>query len=91
MRRYYGVRLRDLVTGDLTHRELLAYIRHLPQDSAVGRALLGPAADYDATMHRLTDLLDAVVEGNWIAARAAGGKPKKPKPVKRPKPPQADI
>lgn len=42
-------------------------------------------------MHRLTDLLDAVVEGNWIAARAAGGKPKKPKPVKRPKPPQADI
>jgi hypothetical protein len=49
------------------------------------------AADYDATVHRLTDLADLLMQGNYIAVRAAGGKPSKPKPIKRPDVPDDDI
>jgi hypothetical protein len=85
------VRLRDLVTGDLTHRELIAYIKHLPMEGAVGRVVLGDAAAWTPEMHRLTDIADLLSFGHYIAATVAGGKAKRPKPIKRPPVPSIDL
>lgn len=76
------MRLRDLFTGDLTRRELITYIRYLPRDSALGRALLGEAADWSPEMHRLTDVAELLAGANW---QRANGKGPKPKPIKRPR------
>lgn len=37
--RYHGLHLADLFTGHLTVRRLLVLIKHLPEDSALGRAM----------------------------------------------------
>lgn len=91
MRRFYGVRLRDLFLGEpgcraLTHRELIDYLKHLPRDCALARDMFGEAAEWGPEMHRITDLADLLIEGNYIAIKAAGGKAKKPKPIPRPDP-----
>lgn len=36
-------------------------------------------------MHRLTDIADLLMTGNYISARAAGAKAKQPKPIRRPR------
>lgn len=79
------MRLRDLSTGDLTHRELISYIRYLPRDSAVGREIVGDAADWGLIEHRLADITDLLAGANW---QRAGGKGNKPKPIRRPRPPR---
>ncbi|RMI39874.1 hypothetical protein EBO15_28315 [Actinomadura harenae] len=71
----------------MTMRELCAYVRSLPQDGALGRAVMGEAAVYSPEVHRLTDIADLLQQHNYIAVRAAGGKARKPKPIRRPRPP----
>lgn len=80
-----GYRLGDLWSRDdptkLTHADLISFIRHLPRDSALGRALLGEAAQWSPELHRLTDIADLLAGANW---QRGGSATKKPKPIKRP-------
>ena len=68
--RYYGVRLADLRTGGLRLSELLAYIEHLPADSAVYGIEHGIPAGWTFTDFLLTDLF-AVTSGEHHPARVA--------------------
>lgn len=77
------MRLRDLYTGGLTVRELIAYIREIPMESALGRSLLGEAADWTASTHLIADAVDLLNIANW---QRSGTKKRAPKPMKRPKP-----
>lgn len=84
--RYHGKRLRHLHTGELTRRELIAYIKHLPRDSALAREIHGEAAEWGPDTHLLGDLLDVLQIANW---QRAGKKRGAPKPIKRPQSKQA--
>lgn len=43
-----------------------------------------PLSTWDSHMDLLANILDALTVANQIAISAAGGKPKKPKPIQRP-------
>lgn len=59
------MRLRDLYTGELTRRELIAYIKHLPNDSALGRATLGePKATFDQHAALLMQVVNILIAAN---------------------------
>jgi hypothetical protein len=70
LRRYYGVRLADLRTGDLRLSELVAYIEHLPPGSAVWAHEHGLPFGWSLTDVFLTDLF-AAFTGEAHPQRAA--------------------
>lgn len=81
LRRFYNVRLRELFTGDLTLRELIVLIKHLPSDCALARSMHGPAAEWGQTEHLLGDVIDLLD----IANHQRGGSKKRWKSkLKRP-------
>ena len=56
--------MHDLTTGDMTWRELRTFVRHLPQDSAFGRSVLGDAADWQVAEHLLAVLINKFTHAN---------------------------
>lgn len=76
------MRLGDLFTGDLTWRQLGVYIRQLPRDSALARALAGDDHVWDLHAHLLAVAADALHVANWQRSARKGARP--PKPIPRP-------
>lgn len=64
--------------------DLLAYVRQLPPDSATGRAVDGDAAGWGVSEHLIANAVDLLAGANW---QRSGTKRNKPKPLKRPRPP----
>lgn len=81
--RYYHVDLRDLWTGRLTPRLVLALVRHLPWDSAYVTALRGGAeyVGWDRHAQILADVYDAINTLTYVFRAAHSDKPKKVKPL----------
>jgi hypothetical protein len=52
----------------MTWRELRTFIRHLPRDSAYGRAELGEEADWDQQTHLLANIANATTAANYQRA-----------------------
>jgi hypothetical protein len=85
------VRLRDLWADPpdlLTHREVITYIQHLPPDGALGRQVLGEAADWTVDTHLTATMADLLAGANW--QRAGAPALHKPKPIRRPRIPRLD-
>ena len=76
LRRYWGARL-----VDITWRELRVFLAHVPADSATARAVHGEAAAWGLAEHLLAAVVDVLQFANY---QRAGGKGRKPRPVKRP-------
>lgn len=87
LRSEYGVRLRDLYTGQLTWRELLSYVDGLPPGSRVRTALNGGRPEPTAEAVLLADIFDMLQNVDWhIVASNVDKKtnlPKTPKPYPR--------
>lgn len=87
LRREYGVRLRDLFTGDLTWRELASYVHGLSAQSATRTALNEGKPEPSAETVLLADMFDMLQHVDWhIQAMNAAKKsdlPKKPTPYPR--------
>ena len=89
LQRYYGVRVLDvLVDGSgLSPRQVLAYIRQLPPESATVAALRGgdQFRGWDTSAYMLANLFDAI-QANTYAFISANSKrkPKAPEPFERP-------
>ena len=49
----------------MTWRELRTFIRHLPRDSAYGRAELGEEADWDQQTHLLARIANETAAANY--------------------------
>lgn len=77
------MRLRDLVTGNLTYRELSNLVGGLSPGSATRLALRDGVLEATGEQIILADLFDAVSILDWHFS-SANSDPKKPKP-KRPK------
>lgn len=77
-----GTNLRHLFTGELTHRELISFIKHLPLDSATVRQMHPGESHWDPAYQRLTDIADLLLLGNW----QRGGDEHAPKPDMFPRP-----
>jgi hypothetical protein len=69
------VELSDYLTGTLPPRKLINYIKALPPDSAYAKARYGEVALWDLHLHRLTDILEAVLISNWQRTGKRGGFP----------------
>ncbi|WP_411102439.1 hypothetical protein [Streptomyces sp. cmx-4-9] len=87
LRSEYGVRLRDLFTGDLTWRELASYVDGLPPGSRVRTALNDGRAEPTAEAVLLADVFDMLQNVDWhIVASNIDKKsnlPKIPRPYPR--------
>lgn len=77
------MRLRQLYTGELTWRELAAYVDGLPPQSRVRTALRGGTVEPTGQEILLADVFDAVTSADWHFV-SANTDSKKPQP-KRPK------
>lgn len=85
--RYYGMRLSDAVSGAVSPRTALAYVEHLPEDSAFVVAVRGGREHmgWGTTAYLLACLIDSVNMTTWaVSAANAKRKPSKPKPFERP-------
>jgi len=82
LQRFYGIRLAQVGTKELTWRHLGVLIEHLPSNSATRRVALGD--DYEWTLQN--QLLAALVDGMAISIWQRGGdkKAKRPKQIPRP-------
>lgn len=60
---------------------MIEFIRNIPRHSALGRKLLGEAAEWSADTYRLADAVDLLAIANW---QRTGEKRNQPKPIKRP-------
>lgn len=69
---YPGHRLRDLATGEVTYREMMNWIRHLPRESAYVRAVHGEIADWTTDTAFLARLVNLLIVAN---AQRAGKDP----------------
>lgn len=56
-------------------------IKHLPADSAFGRAVLGGAATVTMDTHLLAHISYLLAGGNW---QRSGGRGRRPKPIELP-------
>ncbi|GGP56065.1 hypothetical protein GCM10010214_31610 [Streptomyces abikoensis] len=84
LRREYGVRLRDVFTGELTWRELSSLVHGLPPASATRTALNEGTPEPSGEEIVLADLFDLVQHLRWDVEYAASGKkPTAPKPYPR--------
>lgn len=81
LQRYYGLALGDVTTGRLSWRRLRVLVAQLPPDSALARALNGPAADWAPTEYLLAHVVDLLA---WSNYQRAHGKGRRPRPVARP-------
>lgn len=71
----------------LTWGDLLAIVRHLPESSALQRAVNGPdAAEWSVTNHLLANVADSAAWLVWSKTSDASRKPPRnqPKPIPRP-------
>ena len=59
----------------------MAVVKHVPQSSALHRAVSGTDAMWGMTEHLLATIADALNMGNW---QRGGGKGKRPGPIPRP-------
>lgn len=85
LQRFYGVRLADLTTGELTWRRLATLVTHLPRDAATVRAQHGERARWGDSEHLLALIADLLAGANWQRGNAGVKHPKsKPKPLPRP-------
>lgn len=89
LRRYYQIDLRDvLVDGSgLSPRLVLAYIRHLPPESATVAHLRGGQQfqGWGHELYMLANILDAIRENTYaFVASNSKRKPKPPEPFERP-------
>lgn len=67
--------------------ELFNFSKHLPETSAVFRARNKDAADYLSRLNQsamIADLIDSVSALCYMYAKAHNGRPRKPKPYRRP-------
>lgn len=78
------MRLKQLYTGELTRRELINLISHLPQESALGRAILGPRADWTQERELQAAMVDALHIANWQRGTDPDRPTKAPTPIRRP-------
>lgn len=62
-------------------RQLLVWLRQLPDDSAVARSQDPEAAEWGAAEHLLAGVFDALQMGNW---QRGEGKGQRPSPLPRP-------
>ncbi len=84
LQRTYGLALTDF-PHSLTWRRLAVLVRHLPRDSAVGRAVSGEAALWGVTDYLLANIADLLAGANWQRQNAgASSHSPKPDPVPRP-------
>lgn len=67
--------LSDYLTGGLSPRKLIGYIKALPPDSAYAKARYGEVALWDLHLHRLTDILEILQIANWQRTGKRGGFP----------------
>lgn len=75
--------LRD---GSISPRMLLARLRCLPDTSALHAAIRGEPRGWGGDRHLLVTLVDAIQINTWhVAASGQRRKPRKPKPLKRPR------
>jgi hypothetical protein len=65
-----GARLRDVLSGRMTWRELWDFVTYLPRESALTRSLYGDAALWSVEAHILASLWDA-----YAATHSAKGRP----------------
>lgn len=79
---HYGKRLRDLITGAMTWRELACYVKGLPQESRVAREMHGEVASWSTTDRILADVFDVLAVANW----QRGGNKNAPRPQAYPRP-----
>lgn len=75
-----GLDLRRLGTPELTYRRLHLVIDHLPQTSALARAMGG---GWTQAEHLLAGVFDVL---NWANYQRSGCKGSKPRPLERPGP-----
>lgn len=80
----------DLVSvlRDYSHspRTLIAYLSALPDNSALAASIRQEPRGWGTDRHLFATVVDAVQANTWVTAAASGGrKPRKPKPVARPK------
>lgn len=75
------------VPGSLDWRELGAFVKYLPMDSAL-KSEMNPDSAYWEGSRRvpmmLADLFDLLQFQNYLILKTNGAKPKKPKPYPRP-------
>lgn len=77
-----GLRLRDVGSSPrFTWADLLDYVIHGNQDTALALQRYGDAVLWRVTDHLLAAVLDALHGANW---QRGGGKGQRPKPIKRP-------
>lgn len=69
----------------MSWRDLWVIVNHLPQSSALVRAVAGDTAVWGLSEHLAALLVDAVEIGNWQRASSGRRSPlPKPKPIPRP-------
>lgn len=81
MRRYYDATLGDLATGVLTWRQLIGWVRNLPDDCALARSQDGEAVAWGLHGQLMAAVADLLAIANW---QRAGCKGSAPKPIRRP-------
>jgi hypothetical protein len=87
---YFGVQLKDVVdfpVSELSPREVLAYIRNLPPESATVAELRGGPEflGWGNDRYMMADLIDAIRELIYVqVASKSKKKPQPPKPYERP-------
>jgi len=65
LQRFYGVRLTDLWTGQLSLRRLRVLLDHLPLDSATAYAVKQPLAGWNLGNALLGRVLDELASYRW--------------------------
>lgn len=94
MRRFYGIDVRGLWTGDLTIREIAGYLSELPDESRTRKKIAGPVAAWSQEAHLLAVIVDQLAAANWMYVSAHSGEnttiPPAPEPIRRPGDPSPD-
>ncbi|MEU8519775.1 hypothetical protein [Streptomyces sp. NBC_01216] len=80
--------LLDWHRGRLSSRRLAVLVKHMPQDSAVGRELHGEDSQWTVTDYLLAAAVDHLAAANWMFASVNTDEdsdpPEAPVPVPRP-------
>lgn len=87
---YTPFMLRDMLRDDppMTPREVIAWVRNLPPDSATSASMRGGPEfrGWDNTVYMLANVVDAVRENTYtFVAANSKRKPKPPTPIDRPR------
>jgi hypothetical protein len=84
---FHGLDLVQVVRdGSMSPRMLLARLACLPDTSALHASLRGEPRGWGMDRHLSATVVDAIQENSWLtAAVASKRKPRKPRPIPRPK------